>query len=363
MKTLINRQVQSFLQKYAESEDRVRFQDYFSMYTILASAAIAHTLYVLFFLFIKVPYAAALGFVMTFLFVTSMFMVKKGFYSIVAVSAPIAEAIYILVMIYHIGNNSNLQLFIIASALPCFLFFKIKSKTTAIVTIILFILFILSVYVGFVRTPKYSLDTNVFFTMLNSCIAFAFIIFELLINNIFKGVIVQMNADKIELYKMQAYNDSMTSLKNRRFAEIYFERLVAEGDENTKACFAMADIDFFKHVNDTYGHDAGDTVLKSLADYMSSRFRSTDLVCRWGGEEFLIVLKDVEYKKGCEILDEMRMKIKNMPVKHGNLSINFTISLGAAYYTHGKSIHELITECDVNLYKSKGNGRDRLTWS
>ena len=122
----------------------------------------------------------------------------------------------------------------------------------------------------------------------------------------------------------------------------------------------MVDIDHFKSVNDTYGHQQGDIVLKTLADQMKTRLRDYDLAARFGGEEFALVLPETTLHDAVRVADRLRVAVKDIrfPVEYDEISL--TISLGVATYPHRKirTVDDLIREADRALYNAKEKGRN-----
>lgn len=157
-------------------------------------------------------------------------------------------------------------------------------------------------------------------------------------------------------YKMEelAKIDMLTGLSNRR--DMY-QKIKHETDrfERNKKSFAilMGDIDNFKKVNDTYGHDAGDHVLSSIASIIISTIRKQDIVARWGGEEFLLLLPETNLEGGKMIAEKLRMNIKNKTIYYKNYSMKVTITIGVSVYSLKHTIEDSIKEADEAMYRGK----------
>ncbi len=167
-----------------------------------------------------------------------------------------------------------------------------------------------------------------------------------------------------------AEHDYLTGLYNRRFfAHLIkiFKRSAAR-DEKTNGCFILLDIDHFKKVNDTYGHDAGDTVLKFVAETISSSIRNSDFAIRFGGEEFLVLLTKLDEKNTIEIAfniaEKIREKIENVTVEYNTKSIKLTVSGGVCCFDFKtldrETLEQKLKEVDEKLYKAKESGRNRI---
>ena len=162
----------------------------------------------------------------------------------------------------------------------------------------------------------------------------------------------------------QAIRDPLTRLFNRRFLEESFERELQLASRRKQSIAVLfLDLDHFKRFNDTFGHDAGDMVLQSLADLFRNFFRSTDLCCRYGGEEFAIVLPDSSSRQAAIRAELLRSEVKNLRLQYRNQVLGqITLSIGvAAFPEHGSIANELLTRADQCLYESKTRGRDTVT--
>lgn len=124
----------------------------------------------------------------------------------------------------------------------------------------------------------------------------------------------------------------------------------------------IIDIDHFKNFNDTFGHEAGDMVLKSIGDFLKSHSRASDIACRFGGEEFILILPDASLEETIRKAEELREGVKKIKLSYNNQPLDaITISAGiASSPEYGTKADELINNADTALYKAKGGGRDRV---
>ena len=162
----------------------------------------------------------------------------------------------------------------------------------------------------------------------------------------------------------QSIRDPLTRLFNRRFLEESFEReLQLASRKKQSVAVLFLDLDHFKRFNDTFGHDAGDLVLQSIADLFRMFFRTTDICCRYGGEEFAIILPESTSQDAAIRADALRSEIKSLRLQYKKQSLGqITLSAGvAAYPEHGSASEELLKIADQCLYKSKERGRDVVT--
>lgn len=176
-------------------------------------------------------------------------------------------------------------------------------------------------------------------------------------------LLVQERTSELEILNQElrklATTDALTQIANRSALDTVLKQSIAEFKRYQRAfCVVIIDIDFFKKINDTYGHLAGDTVLKSVAQLIKSQIRSVDTVGRWGGEEFMIVYREIECQGGSTLAENIRQSVEN----HLFEGIEcITISLGVAQYRSGTTVEELLKQADAALYHSKENGRNQVT--
>ncbi len=161
--------------------------------------------------------------------------------------------------------------------------------------------------------------------------------------------------------KEEANTDQLTGLFNRRKAKEYLAE-IKNADFTNGISIAMADIDFFKKVNDTYGHDAGDEVLKFVANLMKEKSRSTTFLSRWGGEEFLVVLPDCNGDNAYIVLERLRTLIENSVIKVGDQEIRITMTFGLTEFGYDMDEEAAIKEADEKLYMGKQNGRNQVVY-
>ena len=166
------------------------------------------------------------------------------------------------------------------------------------------------------------------------------------------------------LSKEQALHDPLTRCHNRRFLDEFITTFEPLADrENRTTGLLMCDIDFFKQVNDEYGHEAGDAVLKQLVAIIQATIRKTDLLVRYGGEEFLVLLQNVEPGTSETVGEKIRATVEQTALRlPGGTSIHKTISVGVAEFPQdAPGMYKAIKFADVALYEAKRSGRNRVT--
>jgi diguanylate cyclase (GGDEF)-like protein len=162
--------------------------------------------------------------------------------------------------------------------------------------------------------------------------------------------------------KESSVKDQLTGLYNRRFLEEYIDTLVARVTRKKEVIgLLMCDLDFFKEVNDKFGHDVGDTVLKETANILSKNARASDLVVRFGGEEFLVLLVDAKEGEAIDVAERIRRNIEEHKIKIFGAIIQKTISIGVSEFLKDtENFWESIKYADIALYRAKEMGRNRV---
>lgn len=161
-----------------------------------------------------------------------------------------------------------------------------------------------------------------------------------------------------------AFKDSLTGLYNRKFLDEHLKKLLPQIDrENKKMAILMLDMDHFKAVNDEYGHDIGDFALKELARVLTENIRESDVVIRFGGEEFIVILVGItSAEEALKVAEKLRLKVGENEIKvYENTTIRKTISIGMAIYPdNSDSIDSIFKYADIALYEAKRKGRNRV---
>jgi len=197
-------------------------------------------------------------------------------------------------------------------------------------------------------------------------------------NRLIGGLFTRENLNILELIARQAgvsienailykrsITDSLTGLYNRNFFENYLIKVLHQAHRyNHKLSLLMIDIDYFKKVNDQYGHQAGDLVLKSVCDILKENIRKSDLIARYGGEELVIVLPETDISGANAVGENIRQAIEqdkfSYEIKERKFALNVTVSIGAAELMPGEDTVELIKKSDRALYQAKSLGRNRV---
>ncbi|MDX5627218.1 MULTISPECIES: sensor domain-containing diguanylate cyclase [unclassified Brenneria] len=161
--------------------------------------------------------------------------------------------------------------------------------------------------------------------------------------------------------ELMATTDKLTGIMNRQAFDYAFERLSGKRQaKHQPIAIVLLDIDHFKIVNDRYGHGAGDLVLQKIAQILQQSIRNSDRICRWGGEEFVVLLDNCDIDNALTRAETLRHDVEAMVVPFRNETIQVTISCGVAEYRAKETLDALINRADIALYQAKQQGRNRV---
>jgi diguanylate cyclase (GGDEF)-like protein len=167
-----------------------------------------------------------------------------------------------------------------------------------------------------------------------------------------------------ETLRDQSIRDPLTGLFNRRFMKECLDRELQRARRKQRPLTVIfIDLDHFKRFNDSFGHDAGDLVLRTMGELFLRHFRGDDVICRYGGEEFAIILPESTAKDAAKRANQLRIEASAISMRHlGQVLDSVTLSIGvAAFPEDGSTAEEILRAADQCLYQSKADGRDRIT--
>lgn len=236
-------------------------------------------------------------------------------------------------------------------------------KKATFLAILSFLLFACCYTMSNFYTPVYTSEALDFFRpfiyIANMLIIFsALLIFSILFIVETEHAYNRIYSQNRELDSL-ANRDPLTGLYNRRVMMEHVMQMYEES-KNSMLPFSLiiCDIDNFKLFNDTYGHDCGDTVLKSISGQLTALTRGHDFLCRWGGEEFLILLKNIDADMAKDIAERIRIHISKTDIKYNDFSLRVTMTFGIASSTETDDYESLFKLADERLYKGKNTGKN-----
>ncbi|RMF41541.1 MAG: diguanylate cyclase [Anaerolineae bacterium] len=167
---------------------------------------------------------------------------------------------------------------------------------------------------------------------------------------------------RLHTLQTQALTDPLTGAGNRRYSEMRLKSILHEFQQHDVSCgLLFIDLDHFKRVNDTWGHETGDQVLRMVANTLKHNVRGSDFVGRWGGEEFIVILLDVDKGQLQSIAEKLRTLIAHSALRVPRGMIRVTTSIGATLLRTSDTLESIIQRADALMYQSKQGGRNRVT--
>lgn len=330
---------------------------------ILWLAAAAHLIYEIMFLFLRVP-PVVLYNIFSVLFYAFMHLAtKRRLYKAILLAVHLEICFFTSFMVLLVGWDYGFQYLLICLASLTY-FCPYKNKYVPyIYSIAEMVLFVALKIVTIQQPSVYQnlaqpLYVHLFF-IYNSCLSFLLIVVASILCNISttlkRSELIEKNRDLDRL----ASHDPLTNLLNRRSMTERLQKALELCETSGIPFYVIiGDIDDFKKINDTYGHDCGDLVLRQIAQILSSCFRSADAVCRWGGEEFLILLADVSKPNALSIVERLRTAIGSTPMVYRNTPIHITMTFGMDTFEAGDKLDEIIKRADKCLYDGKRQGKN-----
>lgn len=199
-----------------------------------------------------------------------------------------------------------------------------------------------------------------FFYMFNTMITYVMLLFfSILFSLEIRYMQRQLEQENRTLGQIANY-DPLTHLSNRRSMNNHLKSALESAEETGEVfCLVMADIDNFKKVNDTYGHECGDEILIRVSNIISENIREQDNVCRWGGEEMLLLLK-ADLDNARKVAERICREVEASVVSYKDTDVRVTLTLGVAEYEPGATIRTIIGKADNNLYHGKNNGKNQV---
>ena len=253
-----------------------------------------------------------------------------------------------------VDGNGILWIFIF----PPFIYFIQGVKKGSVTLLIIFLIIIADFYFPYLPFKEYEFDHKFKIRFLIALATESSIAFfaEYSRYKLLKEVCFLSNN-----FKKLAKTDELTQIFNRRHGMEYLKYIHdISSHSNTPFSLIIFDIDHFKTVNDSYGHTVGDELLCELADRVRNNIRAQDILCRWGGEEFLLILPQTDTPRLEVIAEKLRMLICSTPFLANSHSLTVSCSFGCAQRLPGESLDELIGRADQSLYAAKNSGRNSV---
>lgn len=265
----------------------------------------------------------------------------------------ISMCFYCAIMSYYLGFDKASFIQLIPLFFALFTFSTLSKRSIVLLTICIILSYLAILYFRFFTIAIYA-DRFNYIEAVNMALAFLFLAFIIYA----KTISLRLVAAYKKKLENEVNTDFLTGLFNRHYMLDIFKNEKSYND----SFIVMLDIDFFKKINDIYGHLAGDYVLKTVAEIMSSHFRDQDYISRWGGEEFLLYIKNIKSFDLNNKLNDLKQKIANNAFDFDNNNINITVTFGVKKIDQSISINKNIAYADVALYYGKDNGRNQIVY-
>lgn len=268
--------------------------------------------------------------------------------------------IWVLSVVHFIGWDTGVQHFLMILLILYFFSGYKNYMRKVLFTVGLIVMRIWMFYVYNARIPILELPATSIATLqiLNTvtifwCISVVSFVFSESSREL-EGKLIEYN----RRLEMEANADALTGLFNRRYAMERLEELLGDKSSGWNFSVCIADIDFFKKINDEYGHDFGDEVLKELARLFKEVIQGQNMVARWGGEEFLFLFAEKNGEYALQKMEELRQKVKELRICKDEKEVGVTMTFGIAEFDPFGGLNATLKEADEKLYMGKKRGRD-----
>ena len=355
---------------------RLRFENYFfdrnGKFVMTAYAvALIHFGYVIMFGYLEINFMCYYNIAVTALYLyLGLSAVNHGYFKFIYYTCVLEVPLHACLATLCLGLGWGFMPLILCLIPPIFyLAFSVNDlkhpiRLPSIVSVLIMLIYISSIVYGHHGSPLYPRFADIplsrFVFYLNAfitCLSLSF--FSFLFAYEVAYMRRQLIGENVKLEDMASF-DPLTGLYNRRSIEEHLKKIMKENyyvDQSFSVI--MCDLDDFKKVNDTYGHEAGDLVLRTAAQKMQSQVRDGDVIGRWGGEEFLIILNSNKAVSS-QIAERIRDSIDNCVVKYKSRTIKISMTLGVAAYHSGIDAKSLVDAADKKLYRGKTNGKNQV---
>lgn len=311
---------------------------------------------------IFIPFYVSLAVII--LFVIILLLSIKTYFLISAILGILTLSMYIFFLVHWLGLSAGIHHYLLMVTVLISASAIIKRTPGIIISISLLMLYILLLLLY--RDGKAAFEIPVshseFLREMN--IILAFIVLALSFHRY--HLALKDAESELKLYHGRviemANTDALTNLPNRRNVEDELIKLLQHPavERGKGSAVAIGDLDDFKKVNDTYGHQCGDEVLKEMALRFRSCVRNYDIIGRWGGEEFLFILKDTNPEQAFDTMERIRKQATSRPVEYNGVMVDITVTFGVSHYREGDTQKTIFERVDELLYQGKKSGKNRV---
>ncbi len=349
------RKIINLLEKFANNK-------YYVLTTLVGST---HAIFCVLFFYLKIWPMAIFNIFSPIIYFSIRNFEKKNKAYVIFIYSYAEIVLHGILATYFVGWDTGFGQFIIAVIPFCYFAAyeltkgRLRFSIPTFLGIIAAIIYIVCRTVSYRAYPYYELspeDTSMFFVF-NSICVFSFLFVFLLLYTYTLNEIELMLKKQNAILDYKASTDPLTSLLNRRSMRKYLEDAYAE---EKPFSVAMCDIDDFKMINDSFGHEAGDLVLKEITALINETVPAGNPICRWGGEEILILFNDCDKEEATGICEELRQKVAYKIIPFYSKTLHVTLTIGVSEHQQAYTIDETISDADNKLYYGKKNGKNQV---
>ncbi len=336
------------------------FRSFFAMNIIAVADILLHVLY--FILFVVFGYGALLLSLQALAIIAGICALvanHRGTKDTAAIILTVEVGVYSVVWLVFMGGASYMQWFALCGMIAHYLFTDISKKKRTILMVFLAVCINASLLIDRALPPLVPNVNYAVFSTITFNAIFLTMILELLLSSIATGIAQRHFDETLAHEKDISMKDPLTGLWNRRYIHVQ-ENPILSMSLNTSNCLAILDIDHFKLVNDSYGHAVGDRMLQHFANLMMTSFRSTDVIIRWGGEEFMLMISGVGIERAGEMLTGFLKKTRASPLQTEDGRVAFTFTAGVCELHPDMPLQAAVETADRRLYAGKNAGRNRI---
>ena len=328
------------------------------LFVAILFSAVCHVLQIIFFVYLGSLTLAVVNFFSICIYAVCTVLLMKRKAGIAGILFSSEIAVVGVIITYMIGTSTFIFAYSFVVLLIQMIIPYAGWKIRIPIIFGIFVLMLTSFFIGNTLLPSVDITPiktaySIFNLLIGSTSAIAIIA----VSNTVHKIILQLNKTKLEKYMDEAHLDALTGLYNRRYAAIIFEEIRNDIDQRDAWCVAMLDIDDFKQINDRHGHDFGDVVLQKLAETIKASLRKTDYVFRWGGEEFLILLRAFDINDAYLTLEKICAITRKNEMFDGENKVCVSVTIGLSKCYEG-NIEKSISVSDQKLYKGKRAGKN-----
>lgn len=359
LRRLQNTVIQALLNRSFATNDEI-FLHLISL-TATVFCGCIHLYLLILFSFFKLGIFIVMNVLSVALYVALTYLVRKRRYTIAGLLVSCEVSAYAFTTGYLLGiDNYIISYYILVIIMQIIVPYG-KSKMRVIVAGMVFLTLMASITIHILKEPLIVLPVFQQHVLMisNILILLGGTLIQLFIGNLVKGVINELQNIRVKELEDQVNTDPLTGLLNRRYASVFFDK-ISILEENLYSV-AMIDIDDFKQINDTYGHAKGDIVLRFIADFLKTNLRKNDLIFRWGGEEFLLILGQIEPERAFHVMKKICRRLEETDIALGDEIIRITVTVGIVKLDIQDPLMS-INQSDEKMYQGKRSGKNTVEY-